>query len=308
MLDNVSIDVLIQALQDSSSEVRAQAAALLRKKPDIGAVEALITALSDTSAAVRDYAASALGAIGDAKAVEPLIELIFDPKDHVRQKAQAALILIGTASVEPLLRLLDTIDLKPEWKDVKRKWDVVDILRGIGDTRAVDTLLRMLATAIENGDNAGGNALVSALEHLDDTRAVMPLIAILKDETAPSRPESAGTLGVLKDVRAVQPLIDCLQDKDVFVRHRAAWALGNIGDIRAVKPLIAALADTATLFDKQVEEGAPEVVIRALKKFERLGSLIPPVPVCDVAGEALQKIGTPEALEAVKSWQKTQQR
>lgn len=81
---------------------------------------------------------------------------------------------------------------------------------------------------------------------------------------------------------AVPGLIAALSDPDGNVRRGAAWALGQIGDARAVPFLIDTLADTAgDMF------GIGE-------------------RVCDGAAEALLRLGTPQALEAVEGWRASQ--
>lgn len=74
---------------------------------------------------------------------------------------------------------------------------------------------------------------------------------------------------------AVRPLLVALRDYDGVVRRGAAWALGQIGDARAVRGLSRLLTDT---------EGG------LLGLNER---------VCDVAAEALARIGTDDALSAL---------
>ncbi|MBN1428059.1 MAG: HEAT repeat domain-containing protein [Anaerolineae bacterium] len=77
---------------------------------------------------------------------------------------------------------------------------------------------------------------------------------------------------------AVPGLIHALHDPDGNVRRAAAWLLGKSGDPRAVPGLIELLEDT----------GGGMFGIG-----ER---------VCDIAAEALERIGTPEALAAVEHW------
>ena len=50
-------------------------------------------------------------------------------------------------------------------------------------------------------------------------------------------------MGSLQDSRAVEPLLQILKDKKKIVRKTAAWALGNIADERAVPGLTDALLD-----------------------------------------------------------------
>jgi HEAT repeat protein len=77
---------------------------------------------------------------------------------------------------------------------------------------------------------------------------------------------------------AVPGLLNALHDADGNVRRAAAWLLGKSGDARAVPGLIGLLPDT----------GGGMFGIG-----ER---------VCDIAAEALERIGTPEALAAVEAW------
>jgi len=86
---------------------------------------------------------------------------------------------------------------------------------------------------------------------------------------------------VMLGAEAVPELLSALSDPDGNVRRGTAWALGQIGDRRAVPFLIELLGDTAGgMFG--------------------IGERI-----CDVAAEALERIGTPEALEAIRQWRET---
>jgi hypothetical protein len=94
-------------------------------------------------------------------------------------------------------------------------------------------------------------------------------------------PDPAHALGLLGDRRAVNPLVDVLTDKNKYVRAASAEALGELGDNRATQPLIASLKD--------------DTYIKL--KYDWLYFC-----VCDAAAEALERIGTPEALDAVVRW------
>ncbi len=77
---------------------------------------------------------------------------------------------------------------------------------------------------------------------------------------------------------AVPGLLSALADWDGSVRRGAAWALGEIGDGRAVAGLAELLNDpSGGLFG----EGGR---------------------VCDIAAEALERIGTAEAVDVVRAW------
>ena len=73
---------------------------------------------------------------------------------------------------------------------------------------------------------------------------VQRLIDDLKDSSWQIRWYAASALGEMKETRAVEPLIGILKnDKQGYVRAMAAWALGEIKDRRAVEPLIGAITD-----------------------------------------------------------------
>jgi HEAT repeat protein len=87
---------------------------------------------------------------------------------------------------------------------------------------------------------------------------------------------------VMLGSQAVSGLVSALADPDGNVRRGAIWTLGQIGDARAVPFLIEMLDDPAgDMF------GIGE-------------------RVCDAAAEALERIGTEEALATVRAWRATQ--
>jgi HEAT repeat protein len=112
-----------------------------------------------------------------------------------------------------------------------------------------------------------------ALVPFKDARAVPGLIEALCDEDESMRAIAAAVLGHIGDAAAVPNLIDALRDKEDIVGEAAAEALGLIGDAAAVQGLLDALHD----------EGIDMFVHVAV-------------------AEALEEIGTPEALAAIEEW------
>jgi HEAT repeat protein len=124
--DESAIPALLQALDDSDSDVREEVAdalsqigavcvpgllaqtshrdqhtriAAIRALGQIGdplAITTLVRALDDESAWVRAAAAEALGALVAVDAVKPLIARLSDPDRAVQQSARIALQRIGT--------------------------------------------------------------------------------------------------------------------------------------------------------------------------------------------------------------------
>lgn len=92
--DDVIAPLLI-ALKDEDSQVREKAAIGLAFRRDPRIVEPLLAAMTDEDAQVREKAAIALGASGDSRAVAALQAAATDPDSQVREKAVAGLLLFG---------------------------------------------------------------------------------------------------------------------------------------------------------------------------------------------------------------------
>lgn len=101
----------------------------------------------------------------------------------------------------------------------------------------------------------------------------------LRGENAYTRLDGVRKLGKIGTRDVVPYLIEALQDENGDVRYDAAVMLGRIGDPRAVP----ALADR--LLDGDI-----------------YSLIYAPVYVSDAAWGALEAIGTPEALTAIKTW------
>ncbi|MEQ8677092.1 MAG: HEAT repeat domain-containing protein [Aggregatilineales bacterium] len=122
------------------------------------------------------------------------------------------------------------------------------------------------------------------------------LIACLHSDSLTLRHTAAQILGEQADHRAISHLLRALDDDSGEVRRAAAWALGQIGDRRAIPGLIRALRDTDNRQSWVVTAEFLEPGFDADGRFEEEKR------VCDIAAEALAKIGTPFALRAVVAW------
>ncbi|MDX1995140.1 MAG: HEAT repeat domain-containing protein [bacterium] len=175
---------------------------------------------------------------------------------------------IGSPAVEPLIAALGNQNRFVRYR-------AAQVLGNIKDERAVEPLISVLS----DEHPVMRYTAASALGNIGDKRAVEPLIAALGDTEADVRRFVAEALGEIGDARAVEPLIAALRDENVDVRANVVRALGKIGDIRAVKPLFPLLLDIDT---EQINVFHPSI--------------------CDTTASALEKIGTPEALEALRRW------
>ncbi|HTV26041.1 MAG TPA: HEAT repeat domain-containing protein, partial [Polyangiaceae bacterium] len=119
---------------------------------------------------------------------------------------------------------------------------------------------------LDDADPEVRHAVITALEDLGDTRAVVPLIGRIQEQRASLRRQAAQALGALGDGRAVGALVVALADADAGVRVAAAHALGKLKAHDAVWSL-------GTLLESEAD---PEVQAAAL---DALGSIATPTSV-----------------------------
>jgi HEAT repeat protein len=170
-----------------------------------------------------------------------------------------------------------------------------DALRKINDPRTGDLLLE----ALDAKQTRWTAALT--LGELQITRAVDPLIMMLKSDDKQARRAAAISLGPMQDPRAIDALIGAFAERDEVLRRYVATSLGEIGDARAVDALIKALADP----DEAVEWNA----IASLGEVKDARAIFPLTKVLNnldeqvrsrtEAADALAKIGDAAAVNAL---------
>ncbi|TAK34258.1 MAG: hypothetical protein EPO21_09935 [Chloroflexota bacterium] len=135
-----------------------------------------------------------------------------------------------------------------------------------------------------------------ALGQIGETRAVEPLLAVLRDDNSDVRGSAAAALGKIGDARAVEPLVAALRSNSLNVRSKATDALVKIGS-PAVEPLTAALRDddsnvrwiAAETLWKIGDQLAVDPLVAALRDDDS--------DVRWIAAEALGKIGDQRVVE-----------
>jgi len=221
----------------------------------------------------RKLAAYLLGEIKDARAVLPLASCLGDPEFHVRWKCAVSLKNIGKPSVDALVQVLRTGNLRARhcaaWAlgeikdpratlalaeaatadDTDLRWKAVISLKRIGPPALVE--LRRL---LRQGNVQGRRCSVWAIDQLGGPEA-----------------EKAGV---------VESLLDALKDSDAEVRQRAAAALA-----RYDRP------DVRTALEKMIEDENANVRRQAVRSMATLGK-----PETDAADAAA-------AIPRVRRWQ-----
>lgn len=246
--DLKAVEPLIKVLRDHTAEVRAEAAKALGKLGDPKAGEALITSVDDLEC-VRHYV-EALGKLDDGDNPQLLLRLLGHQEPRVRYEAANQLKLLGhyqwqecikgsdkdfaqlrrSGSHQAVIPLLEVLKNRHH----KNLGNAIHELGKLGDGQAVDPLIMRLRDSTYAIFHTG---IVSALEELNDDRAVEPLIEALDSKEFGVRKAAISALGKLGDSRSVEPLIELLRTG----YREAATALADLGDIRAVEPLIEAL-------------------------------------------------------------------
>jgi len=260
---------LHDALKNQMAQVRMISADFLGEMKDETSVPLLIDLLTDDIAYIRSSAANALTKIG-SPAIPDLMQVIETqaenvtllPSDFVGDKiadkykkeltkrasiqSYVATILGDMKDMRAIPKLLQamkhtaTADATEEEKtNALTVRTSASTALGVIGAPAVEGLITIASNENET-ETARVNA-ISVLGIILDKRAVVPLIATLKDQNKAVRATSATTLGVIKDRRALVPLMDALQDSDVVARINAATALGLLADKTATQSLLAIL-------------------------------------------------------------------
>jgi serine/threonine-protein kinase len=185
---------LLDILQDESEYVRRAAVEVLNRIGNTDAVKDLLGALRDRDWWVRVRAADALGTIGGPKVIEAVLALVNDKDEFIRRCAIE--ILNATrprAGDERAFASLVTALDDPDWWVRER---AIDALAGLGDTRVVPELLRVM-----DRDAQAAPVAIRALASLGDTRAIRPLLEQLKRQEKPIRAEAIRALAALTDAQ-----------------------------------------------------------------------------------------------------------
>lgn len=320
---------LLAALRGTDLQQRLLAARVLKRLKDPQAISMLLSALEDENTQVRSVAAAALGAIGAERsprtrqeirdlAVPALIHALHDRQVPMRMAAARALGAIG--SPEAAADLMDALgDASPHVRGL-----AAEALGRIGGEHpsAGVRAQKMLAAALKDIDSAVRTHAAVALgrvssdlkQHSLRIQVVPDLLDAFRDASVQVRSAAARSLSQIGP-DSVPGLIEALRDEDLRVRSAAVWVLEQIGEhdndaaLRAVEPLIAALDDS----DEHVRWYAVGAlgVIRDARAVPRLVNLLDDTDgdfyynekrICDLAAEALERIGTPEARAAVRIW------
>ena len=228
---DVTVVVLVEALQHEEDEVRVQAAETLATlhTSAAAAVPSLVNALRDENEYVRSSAASALGECGvhAITAVPGLIAVLKDDDSHVRYRSCEALGKICS----PARDIVPALIAMTKDEDHFVRWSAVDALAELGAAAfpAIESLIHLLDT---DEDESVQWLTAESLGKIDveGRRAIPALIKALQSQSATVRRFAARGLEHIgpKARTAVPALERTLDDQDAGVRLAAAAALWTV--------------------------------------------------------------------------------
>jgi hypothetical protein len=226
-------------------------------------VRTAVAALDSHNAEERRSALMTLAQMNHPAAYAALVSAVQHPMRDVR--VDAAFLLAKQTHYKDAAAVPGLLDALQD-DDPRLRAAACKALGDIGDGSAVPDLLRLM---VQDPDGNIRWQATGALGKMG-AAAVPGLTAALKDEDWKVRRSAAEALWAMREPTAVPGLVEALADKNDIVRQAAASALEGMSDM------------------------AMPALLEAIKSRDPLQS--------KGAAEMLQRIGSPEALNAVKQW------
>jgi HEAT repeat protein len=271
---------LIKSLQHKDPDMRGAVIKVLGRIAEPDTVPHLIASLTDTDwpqteeVRVCDLAAIALEHIG----TEEALSAIDAWREHVKTKAANSKLHARIRSSQTTIidteKSLDELvaDLQRQEWSVRR--DAVEAMGLLDNENAIPHIQSML----DDEDRMVRWTAVKALDNFASQEAVIGLTQALRDEDSMVYDVAASALSK-RGEPAIPGLVAAISNDNVDLRGSAIEALGEIGSETAIPYLVDALQDTEC---PQWEDNS----------------------ICDLAADALKRIGTEQALLALDQWLK----
>lgn len=298
---SVSVEPLTAQLKSVDADIRAQAGNALSRirQPIALAVPALLEALNDSDHNVRANAVRALGVSKDARAVEPLIKLLGDKEEQVQVSAIRALAAIGDKrAAEPLIEMGGRLcKQKGEgcYENLNRLLEIVSALDTMKADQAISLfreLREMFGTGVYSeleiaiarfGEkeffssdesellSGGGDAnqlanLAQGMGEIDSelSKEMLLMLWMASYLEEPTIPQILRALAKLKPKTLPFLLRDGLLHKDPIIRATAATLIASSLEDRNLNRLIESLAASS----KDKENGAKLAILTAISKYK----------------------------------------
>jgi len=182
--------------------------------------------------------------------------LSLKPDNRFSSAEEMYRVLIGEVPIEELIFSPDDtsgLDMSFIHKEKPAREKVSRPLRISGGIRQVE----------EQRDYSADKIITLAMNSRDK-KWLEPLVKILQsDPYDTNRRNSASALGHLNDTRALEPLIEAINDPDEHLRVNAVWALGEIGDASGAETLFSLYKKDE---NKRIVKAAKESLIKIGRK------------------------------------------
>lgn len=184
----------------------------------------------------------------------------------------------------------------------------LEALAWLGDKKAIPAMLNSL----EDESWTVRIAAIRSLIEIGDSQAAASILDLVLDKHNLVKEAALEAIGILGDTSIIRPLVKALESTDSFLRLAAIQALDRLHHPDVVIPLAQSLRDP----DKNVRWAA----VNALRKhnderavrYLNLSLYDEESPhwedetIPQIAAEALENIGTEQALSAAKKWRQIQ--
>lgn len=248
--DTEIVPSLIESLEDSSAQVRSEAAKALGYYKDKRAIAPLMKSLKDKEMLVRLNAAFSLGELKAKEALLPLSKMLMDDSDwrnkFVQQECGIAIRKIGVnkEALSALIRRSNDPYLK---EDVTRALKFVQQLHiSEEDSNSILAAIEEVTQSPDEKIRKTGLEILSRIYIKDDNLKLRYFIHSLKDPSPVVRVLSVRQLGIRRIDKVIELLLDAVNDTDETVRAEAIKGLW-IKDDRVVAVLIKAMNDNSEM-------------------------------------------------------------
>jgi len=276
--DKTAVPFLCEALQNEGDEFRlSKFADLLGQIGEHEAVPYLLNAFYKGSFSEwwnRNSFINAIVKMKDPSVVEALIEII-QSELEIPTYLTVLHALGEFASVEALPYFLKALQYK---QDSSVRQSAAEALGKLKDPTSLSELLE----ALYDDDKNVRIEVVKALGHFADPSAIKAITEVLYNEDTDTQIVAAETLGKTENPSLAPILIQALEKSESYLKVTLVRALGSLKNQDAIPHLINLLNDTTT-------------IPTSWNQFIYIGQ---------EAANALEKIGTPEAINIARHWKR----
>lgn len=261
---------------------------VLGQSSDERAAELLRTRWPELPAGLHGEVVKALERLQDPLALPLMMRLLYEEKSPGTLPAISALAALGDLrAVRPLVLLGVAA---PEQRN-----RVIMAIAAFGD-RVVPTLAGL---CVAEHPDAVRFVAVETLGRLKSSKAIPPLMTVLKEGSRLLQRLAAEGLSHVTSKKVIRPLIEALQNPDEMVRVHASAGLLTNPDPKSAKFLIRSLRDKSLDVRKNIVAAiglcGDESVVNSLKKF----LVDPSREMIVIAAEAIGRLGQNSAVPAL---------